>query len=139
MDNDIKSSANQSFAERIRLKDRVLWIVLVFFVWYIVIGETLDVAFMEIFRKLDVPDPWVFVLKYYTATIGGVIALFLLCRTKKNRFIWESFMPRRGRRSFSYLGAGLLLGFLMNFFCILCALLHGDIKLVFDFPLSGLR
>ena len=34
------------------------------------------------------------------------------------------------------LGAGLLLGFLTNFFCILCALIHGDIKLYPDFSAS---
>jgi hypothetical protein len=34
------------------------------------------------------------------------------------------------------LGQGILLGFLMNFFCILCALLHGDIKLYYDFSAS---
>lgn len=33
----------------------------------------------------------------------------------------------------SKLGYGLLLGFLTNFACILCALIHGDIKLIFDF------
>ena len=34
------------------------------------------------------------------------------------------------------LGIGLLLGFLTNFFCILCALIHGDIKLYLDFSAS---
>ena len=33
---------------------------------------------------------------------------------------------------------GLLLGFLTNFFCIACALLHGDIKLCFAFSAKQL-
>lgn len=138
MDDNTQNITGKSFAERIRLHDRILWIILVFFTWYIIIGETLDVAFMGIFRIFDIYDSWAFVLKYYTATIGGVIAFFLLCITKKNRFVRKSLMPGRRKRSFSYLGAGLLLGFLMNFFCILCALLHGDIKLVYDFSIGGI-
>ena len=31
---------------------------------------------------------------------------------------------------------GLLLGFVTNFFCIACAMVHGDIKLIFDFSAS---
>jgi membrane protease YdiL (CAAX protease family) len=52
---------------------------------------------------------------------------------KKNRFMLEIIKPTREKRSMSKLGTGILLGFLMNFFCIVCALLHGDIKLYFDF------
>ena len=44
----------------------------------------------------------------------------------------------RSRNGFRMLGMGLLLGFLTNFFCILCALLHGDIKLYYDCSISQL-
>jgi hypothetical protein len=52
---------------------------------------------------------------------------------RKNRFLLEIIKPTREKRSLSKLGTGILLGFLTNFFCILCALLHGDIKFYFDF------
>ena len=42
----------------------------------------------------------------------------------------------RGNNTLRMLLMGLLLGFLTNFFCILCALLHGDIKLYFDASVS---
>ena len=44
--------------------------------------------------------------------------------------------PSSKSRSMKMLGMGLLLGFLTNFFCILCALIHGDIKLYPDFSVS---
>lgn len=65
------------------------------------------------------------------------MVFFLVCwLTKKNRFLLDVVKPTAKRRSMSKLGVGILLGFLTNFFCILCALLHGDIKLYLDFSSS---
>ena len=130
----------ESFFKRIRLTDRIIWIVLVFFVWYLLIGGLGDSILMSIFHNCGAPADWTFVLEYYTATLGGVMGLLLLCLvTKKNRGMLVSFLESCKRAvSYKKLGYGLLLGFLMNFFCIVCSLLHGDIKLYFDFSLSGI-
>ena len=137
MKTHVQENKTQSFAERIRLHDRIIWILLVFFIWYEIIGGSFDFMLQGLFSRLSVSNSMAFVLNY-TSTLGGTIAFFLLCLYKKNRPVPENVLPSRKKRSFSYLGAGLLLGFMTNFFCILCAMLHGDIKLIFDFHLSGI-
>ena len=131
---------NTSFIQRIRLYDRILWIFLVFFVWYIFAGDTLiGLPMMAIFKRLPVSNAMSFVLEMYTSTLGAVIAFFLLCIFPKNRGdVLHAVLPNKKTKSGYKLAMGLLLGFMMNFACILCALLHGDIKLVFDFTAAGI-
>ena len=129
----------QSFAQRIKLYDRILWICFVFFWVYLAFGETLEVILEGIVKKIPGESPaFQFIVGGYATRIGGIIALFILCLIPKNRAIWKSFIPTKKDRSMQKLGAGLLIGFLMNFFCILCALLHGDIKIYFDLALKNL-
>ena len=117
-------------------KNRIIWILLAFFGWYIVLGDLLILKFIDLLDVL-VPDPspgMAFVLEYYTPLIASVAFFLLMCLVvKKNRFLLDVVKPTAKRRSMSKLGIGILLGFLTNFFCILCALLHGDIKLYLDF------
>jgi len=130
----------ERFVDRIRLFDRILWIILVFFIWYLVIGGVFDMLLMKVFNGMKVSNSMHFVLEYYTATLGGVIALFLLCRLFwRNRGMLKRFIASIAKAlSYKKFGYGILLGFLMNFFCIVCALLHGDIKLYFEFAPSGI-
>lgn len=118
------------------ITNRIIWILLAFFGWYMVLGsfaltplqKLLDVAFK------DPSDGLVFVNECYAPLFMSCLFFVLMCLiVKKNRFMIEIIKPTREKRSLSKLGTGLLLGFLTNFFCILCALLHGDIKLYFDF------
>ena len=75
----------------------------------------------------------------YMCLAFSVLVFVLFCRfTRKNRFILEGMLPKNDRKFLSRFGVGVLLGFLSNFFCILCALLNGDIKLVWDFSISGI-
>lgn len=119
-----------------KYNNRIIWILLAFFCWYILLGEFILYGFMELLDKL-IPNPspgMAFVLDYYTPLIASVLFFLLVCAvTKKNRFLLDVVRPSKERRSMSKLGIGILLGFLTNFFCILCALLHGDIKLYLDF------
>lgn len=119
--------------------NRIIWIVLVWFILYEVV-DSLFVLFIGSLPRLLVPDQSAglsFVLEYYTPLIVSCLFFVLLCLiVKKNRFMISTFKPSRKEKSMSKLGLGLLLGFLTNFFCILCALLHGDIKLYFDFSAS---
>ncbi len=96
-----------------------------------------------------------FIIEMYSLTIFSVIVLAILCAFKGNGYIWKSFLPARRKKvegshalitwdefapelygrsnnRMRMLMIGLLLGFITNFFCILCALLHGDIKLYFE-------
>ena len=70
----------ESFADRIRLFDRILWILAVFFLWYIVIGDSISMGLDSLFKRMNVSNAMHFVLEMYTVTIGGIIALFILCR-----------------------------------------------------------
>ena len=119
--------------------NRIIWIVLIWLVLYEIVDSILVLA-IGILPRLFVPNQSAglsFVLENYTPLIASCLFFVLLCLiVKKNRFMISTFRPSREEKSMSKLGLGLLLGFLTNFFCILCALLHGDIKLYFDFSVS---
>ncbi|MBQ6623303.1 MAG: CPBP family intramembrane metalloprotease [Mogibacterium sp.] len=127
------------FFKKTHFTNRIIWISLVFIVWYILLGSMLILPFDKHVtgRTTDIPDLH-FVLDMYTCTIITVITFVLLCLLKKNRDIGKSMLPNKETGSWRMLWFGLLLGFLTNFFCILCALIHGDIKLVLDFAPSGI-
>ena len=141
-----------------RLRPNLIWIIFATLGWYMFIAAFGHLAWEGMMEAIKdhISPAMFFTLDMYAATIVDVITLFMLCWFfKKNRYIWKSFMIRpassgyaagdilteddayadlygRRRNGFKMLGIGLLLGFLTNFFCIICALLHGDIKLYFD-------
>ena len=130
---------SQSFIEKYKITDRIIWICLVFFFWYLIVGDGfIGMPIEAFFKSLKVSDAMRFVFMY-TQTICGWIAFFILCLFKKNRGdVLHDVLPKKKPNSFSKLLKGLLIGFLMNFACILCALIHGDIKLYFDFSPAGI-
>ena len=125
--------------EKTHFRNRIIWILLVWFFLYELVDGLLVLAVGDLLRGL-IPDQsagLAFVLEYYTPLTASCLFFVLLClAVKKNRFLIETFRPSREGRSMKMLGTGLLLGFLTNFFCILCALIHGDIKLYLDFSAS---
>lgn len=119
--------------------NRIIWILLIWFALYEIVDSILVFYTGGYLRLLiqNMSDGLDFVLQYYTPLIVSCLFFVLLCLiVKKNRFMISTFRPSREGKSMKMLGIGLLLGFLTNFFCILCALLHGDIKLYFDFSAS---
>lgn len=144
-----------------RIRPNVIWILFVFIAWYMFIAGTLHLFWDAFVNRLGNISPEMhFTLERYAATIVDIIVLCLLCNAfRKNRYIWKSFLLPgkvrefhtgdivtetdayamlygRSRNGFRMLGIGLLLGFLTNFFCIACALIHGDIKLYLECSLS---
>ena len=141
-----------------RLRPNVIWIIFVTLGWYMFIAAFGHIAWEEMMESIRhrISSEMFFTLDLYAATIVDIITLFVLCWLfVKNRYIWKSFLIKRGgpdyaagdilteddayadlygrrRNGLKMLGWGLLLGFLTNFFCIACALIHGDIKLYFD-------
>ena len=118
------------------ITNRIIWIILAFFGWYIVFADMLVLLFEKFLHSIfsHPSNALVFVNTYYAPIFASCVFFVLMCLIiKKNRFMLEIIKPTREKRSMSKLGTGILLGFLMNFFCIVCALLHGDIKLYFDF------
>lgn len=116
--------------------NRIIWIVIVWFALYEVVDSLLilSIGGLPVALIKNQSAGLTFILEYYLPLLVSCLFFVLLCLiVKKNRFMIDTFKPSRKGKSFKMLGAGLLLGFLTNFFCILCALLHGDIKLYFDF------
>ncbi|MBQ6501942.1 MAG: CPBP family intramembrane metalloprotease [Mogibacterium sp.] len=119
--------------------NRIIWILLIWFALYEFVDSLLTL-FAGGLLKLFIPNRSAglsFVIEYYTPLLASCIFFILLCMiVRKNRFMLGVIKPSRQSRSMKMLGMGLLLGFLTNFFCILCALIHGDIKLYLDFSVS---
>lgn len=125
--------------EKTHFTNRIIWILLIWFALYEIVDGILILSIGNLPRLL-IPNQSAglsFVLEYYTPLLVSCVFFVLLCLiVKKNRFLTDTFRPSREGRSMKMLGIGLLLGFLTNFFCILCALIHGDIKLYLDFSAS---
>ena len=119
--------------------NRIIWILALWFLLYELVDGLLVLTVGGLPRQL-IPNQsagLAFVLEYYTPLLVSCVFFTLLCLiVKKNRFLIDTFRPSREGRSMKMLGIGLLLGFLTNFFCILFALIHGDIKLYLDFSAS---
>ena len=157
MDNTVKKPLLQ------RLRPNFIWITFVVIAWYVFIAGLSRAGWMimENFIADSVSPAMMFTLENYASTILDIITLWLLTYIfTQNRYIWKSFLlPRRGdddepelladddiradfygrsRNSWGMLGKGLAIGFIMNFACIVMALFHGDIKLYYDFAVSGI-
>ena len=135
------------FWEKVDIHNRILYIIFLVLVWYILICGTLEEILMGNFS----PYPYIldgvsdeatrnalsFIMEMYLTTLVSFIVVFLYTGiSKRNRFIFKSFLPGHARNRISKLLNGLLVGFIMNFGCILCALLNGDIKLFYNFTLN---
>ena len=133
--------------------NNIIWILFIWFILYEIFAGMAQLWLGNLLRDISLTlSPAVyFINTYYTPTIGSVIALVLICLiVRKNHFILRSFLPEGMGKNHRIkviedtyeatqentarnLLIGLLLGFLTNFACILCALIHGDIKLYLDF------
>lgn len=132
------------------MRDRhnlIIWILGVTIVWYLFIFEIpalfMDDSFLPMHGLYDhihyMPDATKFTVSLYLSTIFGFIGAFLYTGIpRRNRFIFRTFLPSFKSNKISVLGAGLAVGFLMNFGCIVCALVNGDIKLFLNFTISQL-
>ena len=127
------------------LSNRIIWILGVMFIQFLVVGSgVLTSLFYNLFDKVvsypDMPDAVVFVLSSYFVTFFPLLiyAFFYTGITKKNRFIHRSFLPGQRGNKPSKLLRGFLAGFLTNAFCVVIALIAGDIKLSLDFNIADI-
>ena len=126
--------------------DLIVWIILVTILWDVFIFALPGtIFFSDKFKPLSglidqigyMPDAMKFGVMFYLATLPEFIGVFLYTRIpKRNRFIFRSFMPVNPRRTIKMLLLGLLVGFVMNFGCILCAMINGDVHFYLNFALS---
>ena len=124
----------------------IIWIIGVTLLWYIFIFEVLaEIVFdlklspvYKLFVNIDyMPDAMFFAYSMYLITLISFLGIIVYTMvTKRNRFVFRSFLPKYGNNKVSVLLLGFLVGFIMNFGCIVCALANGDIKLYLDFALE---
>lgn len=124
----------------------IIWIIGVVILWYMIIFSVpgaflITPSFGPVGDLIDrigyMPDAVKFTTEYYLATITTFIGFIVYTAvTKRNRFILRSFIPPHPGRTIMMLLAGLLVGFIMNFGCIVCALINGDIHLYLNFALN---
>ena len=114
--------------------NRIIWIFAVF-MFFMIVGSLLASIGNGLFSSLiTVPAEYAFINKSYMKQIFSVLLFFLVTALiRKNRFIFDDVNPLAKNNRFSLFLAGFGLGFAANALCVLCAYLHGDIKLVFDF------
>ncbi len=134
------------------VENNLLWILFLVIVLYIILGSLVsELLYIVVHRFLDITSAMTFINKWYTYTIGSVVTLVVVCAViRKNHFILRSFMPEgfgkdhkvtvvedtyeaSQNNTLRNLLIGQLLGFLMNSGCILCAVIHGDLKFYLDF------
>ena len=124
--------------------DLIIWILCVTVLWYLIIfslpldfilfDTTAPLFFIFGAKTTSVTDPFVFTIVFYLSTLPAFIGAFVYTRlTKKNRFVFDSFMPKHPGNTVGKLLMGFLVGFVMNFSCIVAALIHGDFRLYLDF------
>ena len=126
--------------------DLVIWIILVTVVWYVFIFTLPGAIFLDgsfqpltdLIEKINyMPDAMKFAGFFYLVTLPEFIGIFLYTRIpKRNRFILRSFVSQGLGKTMKMLLLGMLVGFVMNFGCIACAMLNGDIHLYLDFAAS---
>jgi len=123
------------------INNRIIWILVIAFIWYVIIFSTLEAVvssrgFLEMIG-LDLSNEMFFVIEMYLSTIVPFVGILVYTAvTKRNRFVFKSFLPTYENNGMKTLMQGLLVGFIMNFGCIVCALVHGDIKLYLDFAFA---
>ena len=129
-----------------------IWIIFLVLLVYILCSGILEAYGLHfLVNAFEWSPTMTFIHDCYSSTIISVLVLFAYCLIfPKNRFILRSFLPAgKGlehevrvvedtyvpsqNNTAKTLLLGLLIGFVTNFFCIACALVHGDIRLYFDF------
>ncbi len=135
--------------------NNLIWIIVLTLFLIVFFSGAFESLVYLILRDLSGDSPAMeFINVFYAPTIGSVIATVIVCWViKKNRFILRSFLPKGMAKDHPILVIedtyeptqentarnliiGLALGFLSNFFCIACAMLHGDLIFTSAFTAS---
>ena len=125
--------------------NRIIWIILVTILWYIVILSTIEAILFggrftdSIIESIGYEvDAMKFAVEYLGTIVAFVGFLVYTKVTKRNNFVLRDCLPGYKNNKLRMLVYGFIVGFLMNFACIVAALLNGDIKLFLNFAISQL-
>lgn len=127
MNDDYKPVANTTIKKILYLP--ILWLVSIAL---LAVGTTLGftTTYLKLIESLKASDAFN-TAEMYLEFWGIWVVVLLFCLIPINRPIYKAIKKNKGN-TFKNLGIGLLVGFAMNGFCALCALLNGDIHLYFD-------
>ena len=106
--------------EKTVINNRIIWILLITIIWYIFIFSTLEGVFsnrslLEL-AGLDLSNEMMFVIELYLSTIIPFVGILVYTAvTKRNRFVFKSFLPTYENNGMKTLMQGLLVGFLLMF------------------------
>ena len=123
-----------------KLKKAVSWLldsfIGTFAVGFILmnIGQILGTVIFELAgvqERVD-PDLWDTMSIYLSFTGIWLIFPIYMLITKKNRPILKALGPGPKGNNLKGLGTGLLIGFVMNLFCAVVAIAHGDVTIHYD-------
>ena len=127
------------------ISNRILWILPAWFFHFFVIGAFFFTIPFRLFYESVLPldsmsDAVFFVFDSYLTSFLPlfIYALLYTAITRKNRFIFRSFLPGERSNKISKLLKGFLEGFLTNAFCVVVALIFGDIKLSLSFGIRDI-
>lgn len=120
--------------------DNLLWIIgVTLLVYVLLLGILQGILFsrpiLDLIGYDSFSDGVKFVFEYYVPTIVAFVGFILYTGlSKRNRPILDTVLPgKKYGNTAKLFFLGLLVGFIMNFSCIVLALLHGDIKLRLEF------
>ena len=138
--------------------DSLPWILFLTAALYLFLSSFATAGVYGLIRLLerlwDTSPAVTFINMNYTVTAGSVIVLAIVCSVvRKNRFILRSFLPRGAGKNHKIkvvedtyrpsqentpgkLLLGMFIGFLTNSACILCAMIHGDLRFSLHFSFS---
>lgn len=119
--------------------DNILWILLV----GTIILYSSEIIGALIIPEADMGKAYIYTLIAYldfiSIWVGVILTIYIF---KKNHFIKSAITGKTSGNNLSNLAIGLLAGFLLNGFCALAAMLHGDFNLQFrllePLPVLGL-
>lgn len=117
-----------SKTKKINWHDNIVWIL---------VAATLILFSSDFIGALIIPEiskeqaylyTFVSYMEFLTLWVGVILAIKIF---KKNNYIKDSITTKTKGNTISFLFTGFLIGFLLNIFCALIALYHGDFKLEF--------
>ena len=124
--------------------NRIIWIVLVTIFWYVFVFSSIESILFDnlsigniIAEKIGYEvDAMKFAMRYLGTAVSFLGFIVYCAVTRRNRFVLRDILPGHEGNRFRMLVYGFIVGFAMNFSCIACALINGDIKLYLNFAIA---
>lgn len=123
-----KDNNNSNKSNNKEWYDSIIWI---FFISYIILIFSESIG-LTVTDKIDKSNPYMFTLisylRYFDTWVGVFLVLYFF---RNNNFIISKITTRTKGNNIANLFWGFLVGFLLNAFCVIIAIINGDFTLKF--------